>query len=129
MLYHYFYFSFENNNIYMFFKFHYENCKIDNKTPLTFIDYFINIYNNIKISYEKNGKEYPEYIYEFINKIKNDLINCKKSKERKILLDKYYIDKNYFMKEINKILENSIKRFLNIKIEYDESDSEIDDDL
>lgn len=124
-------FSFENNNVYMFFKFNYENCKIDNKTPLTFIDYFINEYNNIKIINEKNSKEYPEYIIEFINKIKNDLINCKKSKERKILLDKYYIDKNYFMKEINKILEYSIKRFLNIKIEYDESesDSEIDDNL
>jgi hypothetical protein len=33
------------------------------------------------------------------------------------------------MEEINKILEYSIKRFLNIKIEYDESDSDINDDL
>lgn len=120
-------FSFENNNVYMFFKFNYENCIIDNKTPLTFIDDLIDKYNNIKIKNEEDYRKYPEYISEFINKIKNELINCKKSKERKILLDKYYIDKNYFMKEINKIIEHSIKRFLNIKIEYYESDSETDD--
>jgi hypothetical protein len=76
-------FSYENNNVYMFYKFHYKNCKIDNKTPLRFIDYLIDEYNNVKINYEEKGKEYPEYISEFINNMKNELIKYKKVRKEK----------------------------------------------
>lgn len=77
---------------------------------------------------EHNASKFPQYIFEFFNNIKFQLKNIAKNKEQQKFLKKYD-DEKYFMNDIKSCMSESIKRYLGIDVDDDNSDSDSDEEL
>ena len=117
-------YSLENNGLYYFYNYWRNNCSSDQKGPTDFINFLIDKYNENKNRNEKENKKFPSYIDEFLNFIKCKIeFSSDKNAKKKILSD--YDNKEYFMAELEKKLDDSVKRYFNM---YDNDDSEDDSD-
>jgi len=94
-----------NDNIYLFFKYYFNKFK--NKEPIKIIKNIENEYSKVKDNYI--GK-YVEYIDELFKNIKFLIKN--KSEEDKLEIINRYINKDYFIEEINSLIKETIKDFL-----------------
>ena len=109
----------ENNSIYYFYKYWRQNCPESEKSPSDFVNFLIN-------AFEKNKNEYPGqfpgYINKFFERI-NLKIESAKKKERNVILSDYE-DKDVFFNDLNDKLCSSLKRYLGIKKEDSDEESE-----
>lgn len=112
----------ENNGIYYFYKYWRLNCPEEMKGAGAFAGFLIDKYGDIKDKGETDKKKFPAYIDEFLNviKLRVDMEDSKRGK-RKILED--YDGKDYFMAALDKKLDESIKRYLDMQGMDGDSDS------
>jgi len=103
----------ENNSVYYFYKYWRNNYNESD-----FINFLKDEYVKIK-NYYTGKLSFPSYIDEFLTRMQLKIELDKKKK--KIILNEYD-DKDYFMTELEDILCSSLKRYLGIKDE--ESDEE-----
>jgi len=104
----------ENNDVWLFYKYWRYNTK--NEKPKLSIDKIVEEYKNVKNS------GYPEYIYEFLINIKNQICYSKKKKT----LIKFYDDENNFKEELDQYTEKAIEYYFGIFSE-DEDDEDSED--
>lgn len=116
------YYSSENSSIQYFYKYWRINCPTEDSAPKKFIDFLLDEYNKIKDKNNEAKKHLPCYIDDFFRGIKVRLDMLSDKNERKELLARYD-DPAFFIKNLNEIMNKSIKRYLNIQKE-DESDDD-----
>jgi len=116
-------FSSENNGIYYFYKYWRCNCPEDQKSSSNFVAFLLDKYNDIKNKGETDKKKFPSYIDEFLNLIKLKVDMCDDKKEKKKILAEFD-NKEAFMLALDKRLDESIKRYLDMR--DDESDDDSD---
>jgi len=114
-------YSSENNGIYYFFNYWQRNCPEEQRSPGNFVAFLLDKYNDIKDKGESDKKKFPAYIDEFLNYIKLRVDMCSDKKEKKMVLAKYY-DKGFFMAELDKKLDESVKRYLDMRDAEDSGD-------
>jgi len=118
-------YSTENNSIYYFYKYWVDNCPAEHSKPEKFIMFLLDKYNEIKEMNETEKRSFPAYIIEFLNFIKFK-IDCTDDKKSKKAIIEHYKDRDMFMSELDKKLDISIKRYLDIRNTDDVSDSDSD---
>jgi len=106
----------ETNSLYYFYIYWRKYCSENERKPLSFI-YFL----KQKLEIFKN-KNFPKYIDDFFTQIENE-IEFTKGKINKENVLKKYDEKEEFTKQLERKLDNSIKRWLEIPINED-SDSD-----
>jgi hypothetical protein len=116
-------FSSENNGIYYFYNYWRRNCPEDQKGSGNFVAFLLDKYNDIKDKGETDKKKFPSYIDEFLNliKLRVDMSDEKKEK-KKILSD--FDNKDFFMAALDKKLDESVKRYLDMRDDNDDSGDE-----
>jgi hypothetical protein len=109
----------ENNTVYYFYKYWRSYCPEDDRKPSKFIKFLEEKLNED----EKKQilRKFPTYLKEFLYYIQFELDNCKKS-EKEYLLKKYE-NSIYLLEKIEKKLEVSLRRNLDL-YEDDDSDDE-----
>ena len=110
----------DNNAIFYFYQYWRKNAS--DKIASKFITLLRDKYNEIKENNETNTKSFPIYIDDFLVKLDNKIEDASKKEREKILY--YYDDKENFMNELNKRLEISVTKYLNIEDEKEDSDEE-----
>jgi hypothetical protein len=115
----------ENNSIYYFYNYWRKNCPPDQSKPSDFTGFLHDKYNEIKEKNEFGKKIFPSYINEFLNCIKFKIDACGDDRKAKKQVLSDYDNRDYFMAELDKNLDASVKRYLHIRdAEDDESDSD-----
>ena len=114
-------FSSENNSIYYFYNYWRKNCPDDQKGSGNFVAFLLDKYNDIKDKGETDKKKFPSYIDEFLNYIKLRVDMCDDRNERKKILTDYD-NKEIFMAMLDRKLDESIKRYLDMRDENDDDD-------
>lgn len=100
-----------NEDIYYFFNYWFNKNK--SKTSLDIIECIKDKYESKKKDHV-NNVEFPHYIDKFFNSIISKIEELDRKKENtKKLLDKY-LDKEYFLSELNYYLESSIHKYIGI---------------
>jgi hypothetical protein len=101
-----------NNDIYYIYK----KSIIDSpsKNPIKIIEYFKDKIE--KMEEKKDYIEFPNYIYRFIDSI---LFELNKSDNKKNIINSYK-NEEYFIAQIDKILDKSIKKFLGLNNDDDD---------
>jgi len=115
------YYSSENSSIQYFYKYWCINRPTEDSTPKKFIDFLLDEYNKIKDKNNEPKKHLPCYIDDFFRGIKVRLEMSSDKNERKEILARYD-DPAFFIKNLNDVMSQSVKRFLNIQNEDDESE-------
>jgi hypothetical protein len=111
----------ENNGIYYFYNYWRRNCPEDQKGAGNFVAFLLDKYNEIKSERETDKKKFPAYVDEFLNSVKLRVDMYDEKRQKKTILANYD-NKNYFMTELDKKLDGSIKRYLDMKDEDDSGD-------
>jgi hypothetical protein len=106
----------ETNSLYYFYIYWREYCPENERKPISFI-YFL----KQKLEIFKN-ENFPKYIDDFFTQIENE-IEFTKGKTNKENILKKYDEKQEFTKQLERKLDNSVKRWLEIPIDGD-SDSD-----
>jgi competence CoiA-like predicted nuclease len=109
----------ESSNLFYFYNYWRMFCPDNEKTPSDFIRF-------LKEKLDESNKGnlpsiLPKYIYDFFSQIEFE-IEFSKGKKNKENILKNYDNSDYFKEKIEKKLEMSVKRFLEIKIEDDDED-------
>ena len=117
--------------VYYFYKYWRLNCPQSERKPADFIRFLKESYNAMKERYEKKigkgDKIFPAYVNEFFTCLQNTIDMCPDRKMKRAILEKYE-DRDYFLKEINNLMESSLRRFLNIRAMDSGSEGETDED-
>jgi hypothetical protein len=114
----------ETNTIFYFYSYWRTNCQEKDRTPLNFMAFLKEKLNEEKAKFQKEkNKLLPGYIEQFFNKIEFELNMLKSSKKKESLLQDYD-DKLYFSEKLNEVLEYSVKRYLGMSIDEEDSDDE-----
>ena len=111
----------ESSNLYYFYNYWRMFCPDNEKNPSDFIRF-------LKEKLDESNKGIlpsilPKYIYDFFSQIEFE-IEFSKGKKNKENILKNYDDSDYFKEELEKKLDISIKRFLEIKIEDEDEDED-----
>lgn len=106
----------ETNSLFYFYIYWREYCPENERKPISFI-YFL----KAKLEIFKN-KDFPKYIDDFFTQIENE-IEFTKGKTNKENVLKKYDEKEEFTKQLERKLDNSVKRWLEIPMDED-SDSD-----
>lgn len=109
----------ENDAIYYFYNYWRRNCSA---APGDFVEFLLEEFAEHKDTLDIKTKRFPSYIGElfYTIKVRVDMEDSKRGK-RKILED--YDDKEYFMAALEKKLDESVKRYLDMRDMDGDSDS------
>ena len=111
----------ETNGIYYFYTYWRTHCPEKDKTPLNFMAFLQEKLEKLKD--EKTKISTPSYIYDFFKQIEFELNICKSNKKKELILQTYD-DKCHFSAKLHEVLETSVKRYLGMSIDEEDSDDE-----
>lgn len=106
----------DTNTIFYFYSYWRTHCPEKDSTPLNFMAF-------LKEKLNKDTKSFPGYVEQFFNQIEFEL-NIHKGNKKKESLLQTYDDKCYFSEKLNNVLEISVKRYLGMSIDEEDSDDE-----
>jgi hypothetical protein len=107
----------ETNSLYYFYIYWRTYCPENEKKPISFIYFLKEKLNTFK------DDNFPKYIDEFFSQIENEIENARGKTNKENILKKYD-DKEEFSKNLERKLDNSVKRYLGLSIEDEEEDEE-----
>ena len=110
----------ETSNLFYFYKYHRLFCPENEKKPSDFIRFLKEMYDKIK---KMSLFEFPKYVDDFLSEIEFE-IQRSKGKTNKELILKKYDNNEYYSEKIEEKLDISVKRYLGMKIEDDDSDND-----
>lgn len=116
-------YSSENNGIYYFYNYWRRHAPEDQKSAGNFVSFLLDKYIDIKINGESDKKKFPAYIDEFLNFIKLRVDMCEDKRAKKQILAEYD-NKAVFMAALDKKLDESVKRYLHMRDDDEESSSD-----
>jgi len=110
----------ETSNLFYFYNYWRTFCPDKEKKPSDFIRFLKEKIDKIK---ENMLQKMPKYIDDFISQIEFE-IEISKGKINKELILKNYDDNDHFLEKIEQKLDVSIRRYLGMEIDDDDSDSD-----
>lgn len=109
----------ESNNLFYFYSYWRLFCPENEKSPSDFIRFLKEKHDEIK----KQTPLLPKYVDDFLSEIEFE-IQRSKGKTNKELILKKYDNNEYYSEKIEEKLDISVKRYLGMKIEDDDSDND-----